>query len=117
MTTKTHPTDVLEQCKAAATSWAQFGEEQSLGNMGLETFTTHITEAEAIIAQINSLETQLVNLRNQREEKLADLWDRLKRVRNGVKAFYGDDSSEYEMVGGTRTSERKSPVRRAKPSA
>jgi hypothetical protein len=31
----------------------------------------------------------------------------VQRVRNGVKANYGDYSSQYEMVGGTRASERK----------
>jgi hypothetical protein len=40
------------------------------------------------------------------------MWDKVKRVRAGVKANYGDDSSQYEMVGGTRLSERKSPTRR-----
>jgi hypothetical protein len=40
------------------------------------------------------------------------MWDKVKRVRAGVKANYGDDSSQYEMVGGTRLSERKPPTRR-----
>jgi len=31
-----------------------------------------------------------------------------------MKAIYGDDSSQYEMIGGTRLSERKSPARKAK---
>jgi len=39
-------------------------------------------------------------------------WDKVKRVRAGVKANYGDDSQQFEMVGGTRTSERKAPTRR-----
>ena len=41
------------------------------------------------------------------------MWDKIKRVRAGVKANYGDDSQQYEMVGGTRTSERKQRVRKA----
>jgi hypothetical protein len=39
------------------------------------------------------------------------------RALNGVKFKYGADSSEYEMVGGTRQSERKKPVRKAKLTA
>jgi hypothetical protein len=35
-------------------------------------------------------------------------------MRNGVKAIYGEDSSQYETVGGTRPSERKTLVRKAK---
>jgi hypothetical protein len=37
----------------------------------------------------------------------------VKRVRNGVKANYGDDSSQLEMVRGTLTSERKPRTRKA----
>ena len=39
------------------------------------------------------------------EETLAD-WN--KRILAAVGAQFGTDSSEYELVGGTRTSERKS---------
>jgi hypothetical protein len=66
---------------------------------------------------VNALEAQITNMRNQRDTLYMELWDKLKRVRNGVKANYGDDSSQYEMVGGTRRSERKSPVRKAKTAA
>jgi hypothetical protein len=34
------------------------------------------------------------------------------RLRSVVKGFYGPDSTEYEQVGGTRTSDRKRPARR-----
>jgi hypothetical protein len=61
-----------------------------------------------------ALEAQITNLRNQRDELYQEMWDKVKRVRNGVKANYGDDSSQYEMVSGTRLSERKSPTRKAK---
>jgi hypothetical protein len=40
------------------------------------------------------------------------MWDALKRVRATVKGVYGDDSSEYDLVGGTRLSERRRPGRR-----
>jgi hypothetical protein len=66
---------------------------------------------------MNTLEAQLTNLRNQRDTLYTELWDKLKRVRNGVKANYGDDSSQYEMVGGTRRSERKAPTRKIKTAA
>jgi hypothetical protein len=38
----------------------------------------------------------------------------LVRVRGGRKAVYGRDSSQYEMVGGTRLSERKPAARKPK---
>jgi hypothetical protein len=78
--------------------------------------TTDITQAGSIESQLSTLETQLTKLRNQRDAQYLALWDKVKRVRNGVKGIYGDDSTEYEMIGGTRISDRKSPARRA-PSA
>jgi hypothetical protein len=40
------------------------------------------------------------------------VWDTVKRIRAGVKGAYGDDSFEYDLIGGTRRSERKRPARR-----
>nr|MDQ2999192.1 hypothetical protein [Chloroflexota bacterium] len=71
-----------------------------------------VTQAQAIQAQINGLELQLIGLRNKREAGLTNMWEALKRARAIVKGIYGDDSSEYELVGGTRMSERKRPVRK-----
>jgi hypothetical protein len=34
----------------------------------------------------------------------------------GVASKYGKDSNEYEKAGGTRKSERKRPMRKAKPT-
>ena len=56
---------------------------------------------------MNALETQLTNLRNERDTSNVELWDNVKRVRSAVKGIYGDDLTQYEMVSGTRLSERK----------
>ena len=39
------------------------------------------------------------------------------RARMGIKVIYGDDSSQYEMVGGTRLSDRKTVARKAATTA
>jgi hypothetical protein len=54
----------------------------------------------------------LTDKRNQRDALYTQIWDKVKRVRNGKKGIYGDDSSQYEVIGGTRLSERKTPVRK-----
>ena len=46
---------------------------------------------------------------NAEESELND-WNR--RVLSAVEAQFGPDSSEYEMVGGTRKSERKKPSKK-----
>jgi hypothetical protein len=112
MSKKLYPTDVLEQAQSVSTAWGQINEALTFGNLTLATLTDELENAMALQVQLDGLETQLTNLRNQRDADFASIWDKVKRVRNGVKANFGDDSSQYEMVGGTRLSERKSPARK-----
>ncbi|MCX6064732.1 MAG: hypothetical protein NT121_03120 [Chloroflexi bacterium] len=76
-----------------------------------------ITAAGPILAEINRLETQLMVQRSQRDALNDDLWDKIKRVRSTVKGIYGDDSMKYEMVGGTRVSDRKPNTHRVSNGA
>ena len=111
------PTNVVEQAQTIVTAWNQIGATVTLGTLLPAALSTDITSATTLDSQIASLEVQLTNARNQRDAIYATIWDKVKRVRAGVKANYGDDSSQYEMVGGTRLSDRKSPVRRSLPVA
>lgn len=113
MTKKPFPTDVLEQAQSVANAWDQINDEMTFGDLTLAALTAELQNAAPIQSQIDALETQLTDVRNQRDTLNESIWDKVKRVRNGVKANYGDDSSQYEMVGGTRLSERKSPKRKA----
>ncbi len=112
MSKKLYPTDVLEQAQSVSTAWSQINEELVFGDLTLSALTGELEDAIALQNQLDGLETQMTNIRNQRDEGFVSIWDKVKRVRNGVKANYGDDSSQYEMVGGTRLSERKSPTRK-----
>jgi hypothetical protein len=60
---------------------------------------------------ITDLEAQLNDKRKLRDAQFAALWDKAKRIRNSIKGSYGDDSPQYDLVGGTRLSDRK-PYRR-----
>jgi hypothetical protein len=111
MPKKSYPTDVLVQAKSALDSWNQLGDLR-FGNLTAAVLIKDLTQANQIEEQMVNLENQLTNLRNQRIIFNQAIWEKLKRVRAGVKAIYGDDSSEYEMVGGTPMSERKTATRR-----
>jgi hypothetical protein len=114
MPKKLYPTDVLEQAQSVLAAWNQIDDGLTYGTVTNATLSVDITRSSGLLAQMDTLEAQLTDLRNQRDAVYQELWDKVKRVRNGVKANYGDDSSQYEMVGGTRLSERKSPTRKAK---
>jgi len=53
------------------------------------------------------IEDDLTSARNKVKAERHTLWEILKRVRSAVKGKFGDDSDEYERIGGTRLSERR----------
>ena len=113
MPNKLYPTDVLEQAQSVLDALIQIDANMNVGGINSATLSIDIATATQLVSQMNTLEAQLTNLRNERDTRYTELWDKLKRVRNGVKANYGDDSSEYEMIGGTRLSDRKPVARKA----
>jgi hypothetical protein len=117
MSKKFFPTDVVSQCQSISNAWAQIDMKLAFGDLNIGSLAVDLEEAAKLMADIDRLETTLVNKTNQRDELYARLWDQAKRIRAGIKATYGDDSSQYEMVGGTRISERKTPRRSATPAA
>lgn len=70
-------------------------------------FEESIVAAETLLSQYNQMLSQLDELQNQlaAAEKVAN--DKSKRILSATEATYGPDSNEYEMVGGTRLSDRK----------
>jgi hypothetical protein len=112
MTAKQFPTDILEQAIDAQEAWGQIDEGLVYGNVSLAALVTDIAQIRTLDHTLSNLETQLTEVRNRREAVCQAAWDKVKRVRAGIKASFGDDSTQYEMIGGKRLSDRK-PVRRA----
>ena len=109
---KPYPLNVFVQARSVLDAWGQIDDQLTFGTLNISTLTMAINQARAVDEQMTSLKNQLTNLRNQRDVAYYSLWDTVKRARAGVKASFGDDSSQYEMVGGTRLSERKTAIRR-----
>ncbi|MCI5120230.1 MAG: hypothetical protein D3908_03375 [Candidatus Electrothrix sp. AUS4] len=76
-----------------------FESEIATVQTALETYNTLLAQAYAALNELNDLEKNLGTLSG--------------RMLAGVGIRFGKDSSEYEMAGGTRTSEIKR--RRSKP--
>jgi hypothetical protein len=112
MPSKTYPTDILAQATDILAACKQIDPEMRAGPLTQAGLADALAEARHCQSQIAALEMQLADLRNKRDERLTQMWDALKRVRATVKGVYGDNSSEYDLVGGTRLSERKRPARR-----
>ena len=75
------------------------------------------TTVEGFNSQIEDLRSQLNDLLNKRNDSAKALAQLNTRALSAIRGIFGPDSSEYEQAGGTRSSERKKPVRTAKPKA
>jgi len=112
MSKKLYPTDVMRQAERVLDVMNQIDRNLAFDILNAEVLSSNITEAGTTLDRILSLKIELIRLRRERDEQLIALWDKVKRARVGMRSFYGDDSSEYEMVGGTRLSDRKPNTRR-----
>lgn len=81
--------------------------------VSVATFETAINLPVGLIAQYNSILSQADDLLNQINDATTAMNDMSSRVLNGGKFKFGANSSEYEMLGGTRKSERKKPLRKS----
>lgn len=78
-----------------------------LKEVSLETFRAEANGFASILAAIAEKEEALKPLRNDRDDLALKLNRLCTRTRAGIKGYFGENSTEYETVGGTRTSERK----------
>lgn len=106
---------VLSKARQVVIAW-EMNPDFQFGTMTLETFKL---EMEKLIVEIEAADrarlayAEMVNSRDIQASTVNDL---VTRARSGFRAFYGPDSSEYEMAGGKRRSDRKSPTRTPKIS-
>jgi hypothetical protein len=98
--------------KKVLSSWVQIDEQMAFGRFTPTMLVTALNQAEGFENEIRDLENKLTDIRNRRDANQDQIWSIVKQVRLGVRYLYGDDSSQYEMVGGTRTSERKPRTRK-----
>ena len=71
-----------------------------------------IAGLETAISELDAVNVERTRLVNAKGEQAKSLSDYLVHVRLAVKAVCGPDSTEYEMIGGTRSSDRKKPKKK-----
>jgi predicted nucleic acid-binding Zn-ribbon protein len=115
MTKKQTPTDLIEQAKRLLSSWAQIDDQLMFAPLSTAALVMALKRANNLEDSITDLENKLTDLRNQRDASNLHLWNMVKRSRASFEGLYGDDSSQFEMVGGTRLSDRRTARRSAVP--
>jgi hypothetical protein len=75
-------------------------------------YEADITEFSNIEEEVNGALAAVDQVQARYGAKELFVRDKNRRVLSAVEARFGPDSAEYEMVGGTRQSERKRPGRK-----
>ena len=111
MSPKFFPSDILNQAINMQDAWARIDEQLVVGSLSIGALVTEINQIRQLDDDLVGMDHQMTEMRNRRDASCQSAWDKVRRVRAAVKGIYGFDSTQYELVGGTRASERK-PVRR-----
>ncbi|MFT3870454.1 MAG: hypothetical protein QM715_18550 [Nibricoccus sp.] len=96
----------LERTAKALRVW-QANPEMKLKNLTVKEFQAQYDRMGELEPDIEALEEKLTPLRNERDALADSMSKNTTRVRGGIRSYFGEDSDEYELAGGTRTSERR----------
>lgn len=103
---------VLQKAERRCTGVKSFAAEFNFGDdLTLEQYTQKIETLRAQIDTYNQALSHADAASNAVEATEAELRSLSERLLMAVAVKYGKDSSEYELAGGTRTSDRKRPRR------
>lgn len=72
---------------------------------------------ERVLKDIAAKSRELDELRKARQKAAAKLNQLCTRAQSGMRGYFGPNSSQYQQITGTPTTERKKTVRKAKPAA
>jgi hypothetical protein len=72
-----------------------------------------IGKADDDTAQAKKLKSQIAAVVSSKKGTFKEINEFMKRVRSGAKSAFGDDSLEFERVGGKRASERKKKAKKS----
>ncbi len=117
MATKVSAEKVLTDASPIEKVW-KANAEMKLGKNGdsvlLEGFQARIKTVTDLNLAIEEARNVVTGLLNQRDDAALFLNGLNTRALSAIRGIYGPDSTEYDQAGGTRSSERKTPVRKSK---
>ena len=88
--------------------------EFKMKDVTLESLQADAETLRGLMQEIADKEAAIMPLRNHRDDLAGKMNSVNTRARAGMKGYFGDDSSQYELAGGTRASERKRAGPRAR---
>ena len=115
MPTYSNPADVVADADNILKVWS-VNAEFKLKDVTLGQFQQDRDDLANLLAELKRKDDEMTPLRNRRDDLTAKINSACTRARSGIKGYFGEDSTEYELAGGTRASERKKTGPRTKPA-
>lgn len=103
---------VLETARQRLAGLKKITESDFGAGMNPKDYGDDVTALTAKLDDYNGLLAAIDQAQNDLEAMERALRDKNARILSAVEARFGSDSNEYEMVGGTRRSERKKPAKK-----
>jgi predicted nucleic acid-binding Zn-ribbon protein len=85
------------------------------GRINAAAFLERVSKLEDKLSDIDKEKKKLTAMINEKDAELSAVKFEIVDIRDAVKGSYGANSTEYELGGGKRTSDRKKPT--SKPKA
>ena len=102
-----------DQARSRLSAVKSINPNLDLGNgISAVLFETKLDQFTGLLSSYNTALSMVDSLYNQCIDSLVEVQDVSERVLTGVATVYGKKSTEYEMAGGTRKSERKKPTKK-----
>jgi len=103
---------LLQEAHEVKQALEKIGESVPSGISASE-MSDRIAALEDVINQLDTLNAEQTRLVDSKTDLAQSVSDYIVQVRAAIKGILGADSYEYDMVGGTRKSERKKPKKKA----
>lgn len=98
----------FDKAKARLAALKGINPNLDLGNgLAISSYASAIDAYSGFLGQYNTALSTVDDLYNKCNSALAQVNDLSERMLTGVASKYGKNSSEYEMAGGTRKTEKK----------
>jgi len=108
------PKKLHKDCGKVLATWRS-KPELRLGDLTCDVMKQALDDYEKARKELIANRMERMALQKRRDDLAKVLAGGCTRFRNGVRAVYGPDSTEYAQAGGVRTSARKKPRRTAVP--
>lgn len=103
---------LLQEARKIKEALETIPQESLPPGMSVAELEARITNLETVVRELDTLAAERTRLVNSKGDYATTLNDYLIQLRFSIRGVFGSDSSEYEMMGGTRKSERKKPKRK-----